>query len=65
MSRRKYYFSQKPGEAHKRGEMSGSARNFEALPLVAVFIRRAWFLWYFNMKKAISFQRSAFSQDTY
>jgi hypothetical protein len=47
MSRRKYYFSQKPGEAHKRGEMNGSARNFEALSPVAVFIRRAWFLWYF------------------
>jgi hypothetical protein len=47
MSRRKYYFSQKPSEAHKRGEMSGSARNFEALPPVAVFIRHAWFFMIF------------------
>jgi hypothetical protein len=32
MSRRKYYFSQKPFEAQKRGEISGSSRGAAALP---------------------------------
>jgi len=32
MSRRKYYFSQKPGAAHKRGEMSSPFGSFAALP---------------------------------
>jgi hypothetical protein len=37
MSRRKYYFSQKPCEARKRGEMSGSLRSFDALPYMRGF----------------------------
>jgi len=61
MSRRKYYFSQKACEAQKERGKAASPGALPPFPTVAVFLRRAGFLWYFYRRKlsACSGQLSA------
>jgi hypothetical protein len=44
MSRRKYYFSQKPSEAREEEQLSAPPGALMSLSTAAVFIRYAWFL---------------------
>jgi hypothetical protein len=44
MSRRKYYFSQKPSEAREEGKLPAPPGALMPFSTVAVFIRYAWFL---------------------
>jgi hypothetical protein len=65
MSRRKYFFSQKPSQGRLRGERRRSLGGFAALGHSGGFSALRPDFCGILLKKAFSFQRSAFSPETY